>query len=977
MTATQRAVVDDLGNINVHGRSALEIVWKVKDADGNFLNISASDLFVEIATKLRIALTAGEDNYSRKLTLTRAQIATLPLNQPLDYALHDETPSSPATIWSGLVTAYGFRTAPSGAAAVDPGVSSWTGATVTVLQAESVPTVVVTYMGATGYGVPTGGTSGQYLRKNSSTEFDWGFDTITSADVSGLDAQLAALQTAIDARVQMNLLNSAAFWNKANADTGDIWDLTIGDSTGNDASEWVRAGKVAYYCAQFPTYTVKYRTFSLSTGWAAYSTIQTGTGSNTIWVDNASVGGTSPSSYMGAVELLIFNDEVQYDNIDISLGQNLATAPVVSVKTVVELFTAFVGRIRHLQPAAGIFLLLPSTDRTSAGATQKSKNAVAGLTRVAALLGCGLIDVYNAYLAAGNADSLYSDPPTDLLHPSVAGTAKYTAAWEASHGDPGTALQTGPGVWTSPYDTPRPLLLDNADFSIWPDGQTGPTGWTFTNCTPSKDSAKAGLGKYALKLTNAGAAAKISRSLTAILGEIRGRTINVAATLWIPAGFDKTLTGRLFISNAAGTISEASLAFVAGWAEGYWIEQMLTISVPADAADLSAGVYAGPSGSGDVGEELWIKSIRVSYGLLPAPVMDPTQPDAIIVDASGLESAVSLPLRAAMNADGTAAVAGAGQFGVALTGGPPPTAQYLLGENAQGNTKTDVAWWELVVPSDYRSGQDLALATNVEVVIGSGVMGSSTLTVWALEKTTAGALGSNLISSNTSPIGTTNLFTYSQDFTNGVYSNSNITVTGGQTDPFGGSDASKLETTTTAATAFSQTKAVTGTDAIGSVYVKKGSGTGDLGRFILRNATTATNLVGITLDYDTGAFPYSPGTTGATVESVGGFWRVSLTAGITSGDSVQFYIGAAGSSTAAGQFIYAYGAQLQAGSVLGPYVATTSVAVTGGAAAAYNFTIDGTDLVAGDVLLIGVQAAIVETGAANPIYGRINSVQVS
>jgi hypothetical protein len=40
--------------------------------------------------------------------------------------------------------------------------------------------------------VPSGGTEGQYLRKNSSTEFDFDFDTITSADVSGLDALLAA-----------------------------------------------------------------------------------------------------------------------------------------------------------------------------------------------------------------------------------------------------------------------------------------------------------------------------------------------------------------------------------------------------------------------------------------------------------------------------------------------------------------------------------------------------------------------------------------------------------------------------------------------------------------------------------------------------------------------------------------------------------------------------------------------------------------
>jgi len=217
MTATQRAVVDDLGNINVHGRSALEIVWKVKDAAGSFINISASDLFVEIATKLRIALVAGEDNYSRKLTLTRAQIATLPLNQPLDYALHDETPSSPATIWNGKITAYGFRTAPSGAAAVDPGTASWTGATVTVQQGESVPTVVVTYMGATGYGMPSGGTVGQYIRKSSSTEYDVAWDTITGSDVG-----LGNVDNTSDANKPVSTAQQAALDLKLNLAGGTM-----------------------------------------------------------------------------------------------------------------------------------------------------------------------------------------------------------------------------------------------------------------------------------------------------------------------------------------------------------------------------------------------------------------------------------------------------------------------------------------------------------------------------------------------------------------------------------------------------------------------------------------------------------------------------------------------------------------------------------------------------------------------------------
>jgi hypothetical protein len=216
MTATQRAVVDDFGNINVHGRSALQVVWKVKDAEGTFLNISASDLFIEIAGSIRVALTAGEDDYSRKLSLTRAQIAALPLNQPLSYALHDETPSSAATIWSGKITAYGFRAAPPGADAVEPGTASWTGATVTVMQGESVPTVVVTYMGATGYGVPTGGTVGQYLRKASATNFDTAWDTITADDVSGLSASLSTL-TSADASLTSRV--STEETTRATADT--------------------------------------------------------------------------------------------------------------------------------------------------------------------------------------------------------------------------------------------------------------------------------------------------------------------------------------------------------------------------------------------------------------------------------------------------------------------------------------------------------------------------------------------------------------------------------------------------------------------------------------------------------------------------------------------------------------------------------------------------------------------------------------
>ena len=97
-----------------------------------------------------------------------------------------------------LVIAGGpFKVATASAAAQASGSSgtSSAGSTVYTLRTD-LGIVAVNYMGAPGYSVPTGGTVGQYVRKSSSTNYDMAWDTITSADVSGLDAQLAALQAA-------------------------------------------------------------------------------------------------------------------------------------------------------------------------------------------------------------------------------------------------------------------------------------------------------------------------------------------------------------------------------------------------------------------------------------------------------------------------------------------------------------------------------------------------------------------------------------------------------------------------------------------------------------------------------------------------------------------------------------------------------------------------------------------------------------
>lgn len=197
MAAEQRPVVDDLGNIAVHGRSGLVLVVKIETAtSGVYEDISASDLFFEISGKLRLALSAGADIYSRQVILTRAQVATLSIGQPYAFAIHDETPSTPSTPWAGTITTFGFKTAPTGVPDVDGEAANWTGATVVIQPGGGSPVAVVSYMGQPGEGVPIGGTAGQYLRKSSSTDYATGWDTITADDVSGLSSTLSTLTSA-------------------------------------------------------------------------------------------------------------------------------------------------------------------------------------------------------------------------------------------------------------------------------------------------------------------------------------------------------------------------------------------------------------------------------------------------------------------------------------------------------------------------------------------------------------------------------------------------------------------------------------------------------------------------------------------------------------------------------------------------------------------------------------------------------------
>lgn len=168
-----------------------------------------------------------------------------------------------------------------------------------------------------------------------------------------------------------------------------------------------------------------------------------------------------------------------------------------------------------------------------------------------------------------------------------------------------------------------------------------------------------------------------------------------------------------------------------------------------------------------------------------------------------------------------------------------------------------------------------------------------------------------------------NYLIYTSDYSVGAtWVRANCTVTSNAiANPINGIiDATQINVTATAATSIQQTftSNFDNSGAGFSVYVKKGTSATSGGRFILTNATTLNDLIGVTINLDTGAMSYTTGSGPATATNVGnGWWKISLSAstGVNIGDTLRFYNGYAGGIFTAGDYTYFYAPMVFSGTV--------------------------------------------------------------
>jgi hypothetical protein len=183
----------------------------------------------------------------------------------------------------------------------------------------------------------------------------------------------------------------------------------------------------------------------------------------------------------------------------------------------------------------------------------------------------------------------------------------------------------------------------------------------------------------------------------------------------------------------------------------------------------------------------------------------------------------------------------------------------------------------------------------------------------------------------------TNLLPYSQDFSSSWGFGGATRTANATTAPDGTNNAVLLTALGNTGTASIGSIVVNATSVTYTVYVKLGNADlpTNFRSFGLYNATALADLAYISVNYATGAItsltgPQAAGATAISQTLSNGWFRigVTITTGITSGNTVNAYLGALGGLKVAGDTFYCWGAQLEQGAFATSYIPTVASQVT-------------------------------------------------
>jgi len=392
---------------------------------------------------------------------------------------------------------------------------------------------------------------------------------------SGIYAKANGIYTPVAGQV------SAIFGAKSaiQQNASDVSLVVIGDSTGNEATEWVYLF-AQWLAAQYPTHSVSYRLWNdTSNVYDAAVAISTGSGSRNIRIWNASIAGTQPLYLMGAKLSPAMTVTPSANLVIWNHGKNLVSAGADSLYR--GGFIQGIDQVRRFLPGVAHAALRQSPNRDDSNMAP----VVAQLDSIAtAYADLALVDVYSKFIAAGKASSLY----LDNVHPSASGSQLFLQAMQEAWSNAFLPSESAFPAFVSTNGTN--LLTGITKFSN--PAYTGglPSGWANTSTTLTADTTIKDAGAtQSMKFVNTTAGAAIYQQISATA--LRGSSVSLAVRQYVPSGMSAT-TGRIAILVNNGANVTTAIGSVGNLANDGWRWLMIAgVPIPSDAVYLRAYLY--------------------------------------------------------------------------------------------------------------------------------------------------------------------------------------------------------------------------------------------------------------------------------------------------------------------------------------------------------------------------------------------------
>lgn len=340
--------------------------------------------------------------------------------------------------------------------------------------------------------------------------------------------------------------STARLMTLLHSETRDTSGLFLGDSTGNEVTEWIYLLAVSI-AADWPRWTVVYRLWNDGTlAYDAPITVQTGTGSRTLTIYNASVAGFTTDDWQGSRAAAAIY-ALTPDLMVLSLGHN---EQILGADLWHSRYVALTESLTEGLPSADLLLVMQNPE--SANTYQQQRWDV--YREIAARRGYGLVEVGQAFLDTDPA--LTSLLLGDGIHPNATGSALWRDTVKPAfiYRKGLTARPQQPSTLNGAAEQ----LLVNGDFAAF--AGAVPDSWTLTNATTSKDVTNYESGNgYAVKVTATATGGTFGQYIP--INRAKGRWVTVAVRLFVPLGASASV-GRVGITDSIG--STLGIGFTAG-----------------------------------------------------------------------------------------------------------------------------------------------------------------------------------------------------------------------------------------------------------------------------------------------------------------------------------------------------------------------------------------------------------------------------